>query len=173
MRRYLFRRDFFRKTKSRIRQVERRHFKDAFRDQKEILKGIDAPIILDVGANIGNVTKKYSRLFPHATIFAFEPFPEAFSRLQHACMHKYSKFKPQQYAVSDRTGDKTLYVSQYNVMNSLLTPTDLAWGFKDQKTIQVKTITLDQFCEQEDVSQIHICKFSRPQSSGGSRNDDF
>lgn len=45
------------------------------------LLGTDAPILFDVGANVGNYTQLLHRQFPKATIHAFEPHPKTFKHL--------------------------------------------------------------------------------------------
>jgi hypothetical protein len=41
------------------------------------------PFIIDIGSYIGLSTLYFKRLFPHSTILAFEPHPEAFQLLTH------------------------------------------------------------------------------------------
>lgn len=41
----------------------------------------DAPLVLDCGANIGVAALYIKRLYPHARIVCYEPFPEAFAAL--------------------------------------------------------------------------------------------
>src|SRR4051812_13267759 len=40
------------------------------------------PVLFDVGANVGNYSAALLRQFPAAKIFAFEPNPKSFERLQ-------------------------------------------------------------------------------------------
>ena len=35
----------------------------------------DAPVIFDVGANVGATARRYRALYPRATIHCFEPYP--------------------------------------------------------------------------------------------------
>lgn len=39
-------------------------------------------LILDIGANIGEISLRFAQSFPNALIYAFEPFPETFRTLQ-------------------------------------------------------------------------------------------
>ena len=44
----------------------------------------ETPVILDVGAHIGQTSARFRTLFPNARIHAFEPSPAAFTRLSAA-----------------------------------------------------------------------------------------
>lgn len=48
---------------------------------KWFLSDKNSPVVIDVGANIGNYSKHVLDLRPNSTIFAFEPHPKTFSRL--------------------------------------------------------------------------------------------
>src|SRR5271165_1113255 len=49
---------------------------DPFDDEKVLMRGRKVEVIFDLGANVGMTSLKYSRLFPGAAIYAFEPFEE-------------------------------------------------------------------------------------------------
>src|SRR5688500_16227435 len=51
-------------------------------DIRTLLAGIDAPIVFDVGANVGQSVRRFSRLLPGCEVYAFEPAPSAFAQLQ-------------------------------------------------------------------------------------------
>lgn len=54
-------------------------FYDAIKAKSLYKKGFDT--IIDVGANVGDYTYAYSKVFPNAKIYSFEPVPEAFMSL--------------------------------------------------------------------------------------------
>ena len=56
-------------------------FRDSFTAQKALFDGSDCRVIFDVGAYVGKVTIIYRDLFPEATIYSFEPFPDSFRDL--------------------------------------------------------------------------------------------
>ncbi|MBD2692160.1 hypothetical protein [Anabaena catenula] len=58
-----------------------RYFVDAFQDQKKLLEQQNVQFIFDCGANIGQTTAKYRKLFPNATIYSFEPTHKTFNIL--------------------------------------------------------------------------------------------
>ncbi len=54
--------------------------------EKRFVSGIasrlDTPVVLDIGANVGNYSNLLKELSPRARIFAFEPHPLTFAKLQ-------------------------------------------------------------------------------------------
>lgn len=113
------------------------------------------PIILEAGAHIGRDTLKMIKLWPNATIHAFEPAPHLFEQLQNntqeiATIHRYP------LALSDTTGTQTFYVSHgINAVSSLLEPTDY---FTPQSVsftpIDQKTITLHEWARHYGIQYI-------------------
>ena len=56
---------------------------DAFLVKKDRLKKCVQPLtIFDIGANEGEITDRYSQMFPTAKIYSFEPVPEVFTILE-------------------------------------------------------------------------------------------
>jgi FkbM family methyltransferase len=58
------------------------HAENPFLVMQRLLIGVEQPIIFDVGAHIGEVSRAFREFFPTSTIYAFEPFPESFAKLQ-------------------------------------------------------------------------------------------
>jgi len=90
----LFRRDywvseidsFLRKHSSDVSVYNQIFIQEEYKRTLEILeeKGLiegNAPVIFDVGANIGLSTLYFSRKINNAQVIAFEPFPENFERI--------------------------------------------------------------------------------------------
>lgn len=55
-----------------------------FNDAKQL-------IIFDVGAYAGDITRTYRDIFPGATIYCFEPFPDSFKKLSRLANDKFVK----------------------------------------------------------------------------------
>jgi hypothetical protein len=55
---------------------------DAFDVISLLLDGAGPVVALDVGANIGDLSVRLLHELPGASVFAFEPVPETFARLQ-------------------------------------------------------------------------------------------
>ena len=88
------------------------------RREREFLRKIVKPgmRIVDVGANIGIYTNYFAGLVgPNGAVYAFEPSPENFSRLQHNVLPK-AGITTVQAAVGDSNGTVDLFLSdQANV----------------------------------------------------------
>ena len=79
--RYLFRKDFFWKIQEKILWFIRNNSRDAYKDQRALLKNVKNGNIFDVGAYIGNTVKLYRNYFPGYKIFCFEPFIDSYYHL--------------------------------------------------------------------------------------------
>ena len=155
--RYLFRKDFFWKVREKIHRFIRNNSRNAFKDQKKLLNNIENGVILDVGAHIGDTTELYRKYFSQSKIFCFEPFSESCDFLKKRFIND-SNIKIVETALGSKDETKTLYVSNYSNLNSLQRPNERAWGFADEKSVDVETITLDQFYYENDIKQIDILK---------------
>lgn len=105
--------------------------------------------IIDIGANQGQAIQKFSKIFPNAIIYAFEPLEVPFKKLKNIAQTN-PRIRPYNSALGDT--EKTLTFFDYeksNVSSSFLrvTPTTVKDYpiMKCQKEIQVKQLTLDAF----------------------------
>jgi FkbM family methyltransferase len=130
--------------------------KDAFAEQEVLLSGVDVRTILDVGANAGQTAIKYRSLFPAASIYSFEPYPESFARLVER-FGRDGRVKPIPQAVGNRVGTETFYVNKSHYTNSLL-PCLTGEDLEPVGTLDVPMTTLDEFCEREGLDEVHILK---------------
>lgn len=119
-------------------------------------------VIFDVGCHYGETSEKFRQYFPSATIHAFEPTPASFEiikrrfaddRLHHA--HRL--------ALSDQTGKAVFKVNQTDSTNSLLATEENVheeWKalVQTERTVEVETRTLDEFCEAQGITTIDILK---------------
>lgn len=120
------------------------------------------PIIVEAGAFDGRDTIAMATRWPHAQIHAFEPVPEIFDQLQVQCK-PYPQIKCHQLALSDHDGYALFYVAQKpnkpgvaTQAGSLLKPLDrLKYSsIIYPHTIEVPTITLDTWAEQQQITEI-------------------
>src|SRR5437867_1212696 len=90
---------------------------DFGRDAARRAPQVSFETIFDVGANVGQSTMRFARWFPHATVWAFEPFTEAFGELERATQGLNARcFK---LALGSRTEKVTVALSRLSVNNSL------------------------------------------------------
>src|SRR5262245_19682544 len=92
---------------------------DALTMQKRLLASTDVRSVIDGGGFVGLWTRQYLEAFPRATIHTFEPFPESFAALQQTFAAD-SRVVLNQAALSDATGEKTLFVNERSSTSSLL-----------------------------------------------------
>lgn len=129
-------------------------------------------IILDIGACEGEDTVRYSRTFPHARLFAFEPLPANQEHIRtNLARHGVPQAELVPLALSDRSGTATFHVSSGqppnlfagvdwnygNKSSSLLPPAqpDPMHGWIEFKeAITVPTGTLDEFCRMRGLDHI-------------------
>lgn len=120
------------------------------------------PIILEAGSFNGRDTQRLSAFWPQATIHAFEPVPEIFDEL---CKNTQSNPQIHQYqiALSDQTGSQSFNSAQHPQKpgklcqaGSLLKPKErlLHSPIIYSGTIQVPTITLDEWAAQRNITHI-------------------
>lgn len=142
--------------------------------QKELnffFKKNDPIVIFDIGACEGESSIQYSRLFPASKIYAFEPLPSNIQLIQKNFFN-YGISNALYYnnALSDSNGVAAFHVSSVNPRNTIATDWD--FGNKSSsllapekhlerfdfihfdKQIEVETITLKTFCEQNNIQEI-------------------
>lgn len=132
-----------------------------FRAQQFFFHKQDKLTIFDVGAYIGRTSKMYRRIFPNATIYSFEPFPDSFEKLRK--LAATGLITPYQLAFSDRSGRTKLYVSSDPSCNSFFPRPKSGTKYYPDKArntsqIQVETISIDGFCSEKNIPAIDILK---------------
>jgi FkbM family methyltransferase len=139
------------------------------KELKTLFKKNSPLIIFEIGACEGEDSIRYANLFPRSKIYAFEPLPENVERITiNIQVYKKSNILVFPYALSDTTGSSTFYVSSGvptgqennndwdfgNKSSSLLSPDkhiDLVKFIDFKRKIVVKTITLDEFCQNNQI----------------------
>jgi FkbM family methyltransferase len=143
---------------------------DPFHDQARLLDDAPVSVVLEVGANTGDVVARYRALVPAAAIHAFEPFPEVHRHLADRFAAD-PQVHAHQRAVADGAGTRRFYVNDLAVTNSLLPidpatadwhlgsgPDELVASGRPERTIEVPAVTLDQFCAAEGLARIDLLK---------------
>ncbi|HVF10708.1 MAG TPA: FkbM family methyltransferase [Abditibacteriaceae bacterium] len=138
--------------------------RDPLEAQQRLLRDMEtqAPLIFDIGAHKGQTAKEYRALFPDAAIYCFEPFPESIASIKEK-LSGDDGVKIVAKAVADRAGRATFYVNEFAPTNSLLPrPTSERRYFPShagpKTTIEVETITLDEFVTSEQIADPSILK---------------
>ena len=140
------------------------------KELKTMFPGKKPLLMIEIGACEGEDTIKYARLFPAAGIYAFEPLRSnielAGKNFERNNIHNVSLIGK---AISDKSGSAPFHVSSGNPADaepdwnygnkssSLLYPekhTTISDFIKFDHSTTVETITLDEFCKQNDIRLI-------------------
>ena len=137
--------------------------KAMFDAQSKLLSGRNVECIIDAGAFEGVVAFEYRKRFREATIYCFEPFEEAYCVLTENTKDD-PLIKPLKLAISNRKAEAEFYSNKYAMTNSLLKTDEMAehyWArgiFQPRNIVRVSTTTIDDFCTDNDISQIDVLK---------------
>lgn len=106
-------------------------------------------VLLDIGANIGIFSLAAARLFPDTRIYAFEPNPEAYSRLvRNLGLNNTANVHPVNRAVYSQCGVVGFSDGSSTSMGSVI----------DSGTLSVEAVTLDSLCSQKAIDHIGLIK---------------
>jgi FkbM family methyltransferase len=109
--------------------------------------------VFDVGANVGQSALDFSRTFPDATIWSFEPFEGPFRELVRVTAGKDVRcFK---LAFGSEPGSASVAPDRQSTDSSLLAPTQP--GSEERREL-VQVTTLDRFTEEHAVAHIDLLK---------------
>lgn len=116
----------------------------------------DQPVIFDVGANIGQSIASFQTEFPRATVHSFEPSPQTFEKLRQNTKNN-NNVKLWNIALGSKVEQKPFLENSNSDMSSFLQIGEFGWG-RIQKTTLVPVSTIDQFCFDQNIDYIDICK---------------
>lgn len=109
-------------------------------------------VIFDVGANVGEWTKRVADLCPAARIFSFEPVARTYRSLAGCATDRILTF---QMALGDSNGVNSIFVSERDsTLNSVFSRESV--GVVTPERIEVRTI--DAFCAEHGVEHISLLK---------------
>jgi FkbM family methyltransferase len=130
---------------------------DAFADMRRFVSGNAAPIIFDVGANVGQSVKQLKAVFPAGVIHSFEPSRESFARLQQN-IAKEKDVSVWNCAVGAFVGEQLFQENVELDMSSFLDLSKAGWGeVKNQEKVTITTV--DQFlADHQSIAKIDILK---------------
>jgi len=129
---------------------------------KSYLEGKQSPVVLDVGANVGNYTCDIFEVNPSSMVYAFEPHPATYSKLTDN-MQKFSNnlFKSYNLGVGQEKGVLELFdyadksgSSHASLYKDVIT--DLHKG--EVESCKVEIIALDEFFSRESIQEVDLLK---------------
>ena len=129
---------------------------DPFADMRRFVPARKDPLILDIGANVGQSVGRFRKIFRTATIHSFEPGADTFQKLsQNVAAHE--RVFVWNCAVGACTGQQTFYENTNPDMSSFLTLSTTGWGeVKGQSLVEVTTV--DSFFETNRIAHVDILK---------------
>lgn len=135
---------------------------DPFRDIQRLLASYQVAGIIDGGAYYGDISQRFLRLFPCATIYAFEPQPDTFLVLKNN-VGGFPNVRVFNLALSSSGGSADFYTN-YKPYTSSLLPRSY-WGEKYHAeqtqpvgSCKVNLVTLDQWARDARIEDVDIIK---------------
>ncbi len=122
--------------------------------------GIEQPLFIEVGANVGRYTVELERRFPGAQIHAFEPGEAAFIALQKQFERGAVSCHQKGCGRESATLELFTYQSEADSEHATLFADVFAELHKTQKVAStlVELVTLDEFCESNNIERCHFLK---------------
>lgn len=126
-------------------------------DLARLANGEPIRTILDVGANDGGTVTEFARWFPGATIHAFEPIADTFSRLQRN-VAGYRNVQLHRLACGATAAQVAVTLKAHSTLNSLVgaTPASTPGTNTDAEVVQV--VTLRDFCRDREIQDVDLLK---------------
>jgi len=116
-------------------------------------------VVLDIGANIGNYTKNIFKISPDIQIYAFEPHPITYKKLNTSVVSK--NFHSFNLAVGSKNGELQLYDYEDQDGSSHASMCkEVIEGIHKGRTLQhdIKVVRLDDFLEEHSIDSIDLLK---------------
>jgi FkbM family methyltransferase len=156
LKRFLWRRDVFKRIKERFCRYKRSVTKSELVDLAALFQGREPKVIFDVGANVGFLTWQFTKTFGNAVIHAFEPDP-APRRTLESTHRGNSRIQIFPIAAAESDGELAFVQRRVSCNSSLLELAAKAGG-NGETTIRVQACTLDRFCAEHSVAHIDLLK---------------
>ena len=112
-------------------------------------------VFFDLGANIGFYTIISAKIVESSgRVYSFEPTPETRSILQkNVNINNLNNVIIEEYAISDKIGKAIFEVTNNSECNNIVDS-----GVSGQNTIDVNTISIDEYCNLKSISVIDVIK---------------
>jgi FkbM family methyltransferase len=120
-----------------------------------------APVILDIGANVGIMSLTFAARYPQAIVYAFEPTDYAFRRLQRNLAlnpHLASRIRPIKAFVSQRTARAATITAYSSWPLTGAAERHPVHRGTAQPATATPAVTLDGFCRDQALARIDLVK---------------
>lgn len=136
---------------------------DSLNEICQLLQQVVRPVIFDVGAHHGQTARAFTKSFPSAVLYCFEPFPESFAELKkNSSDYPAAILEP--IGFSESSGQHEFNSNASSPTNSLL-PLDsraaATWGNSALTPITKVACdfeTLDGYLDRKSIQQIDLLK---------------
>lgn len=118
----------------------------------------ESKVIFDIGANTGVYTMVSKAVNRTASVHAFEPFGSIYKKLVHNLTINGFDVNANCLAVSNYTGDAVIYTEDPDFAYSVTVNQNLWVKDKEPIEIKIKTITLKDYIEANNITQIDLMK---------------
>jgi FkbM family methyltransferase len=127
-----------------------------FADMRRFVPAGKEPLILDIGANVGQSVGRFRTAFPSGIYHSFEPSQETFRQLSQNIATDKRVFA-WNYAVGASPGQQTFLENTNSDMSSFLSPSSTSWGEVKRESL-VEVTTIDRFLETNRIPRVDILK---------------
>lgn len=118
--------------------------------------------IIDGGASIGTIARRFCDTFKDARIYAFEPYQAHFDALQEVANNN-NRIIPIKKGLSNKNENRSLFLNQSSGTNSLLRATKQGqeiYGdqLKEIGQTDVECVSLDYYLQSKEIESVDILK---------------
>jgi FkbM family methyltransferase len=135
----------------RVAPMETLNFCDYEKEESDMMEKLvaDGDNFFDIGANIGWYSLNIAASRRASTVYAFEPIPDTYARLQaNLALNAAGNIRPYHFGLSDQAGEFTFYYPAEGSGNA--SAVNLT-GRGDVRTAQCSVRTLDSFAAETGV----------------------
>jgi FkbM family methyltransferase len=129
---------------------------DEYLDLRRLTGSAPLRIIFDVGANVGNITKRFARCYPESQIYSFEPVAETYQEL---CRNtaRISNVTRINAACGVTAETRQIAVQRDSEWNSLV-PQLNRGETAGAAFVNVSVTTIDNFCRDKSILHVDLIK---------------
>jgi FkbM family methyltransferase len=114
------------------------------------------PVVLDIGANVGDTVREFSFVFGNPLIHAFEPSPKTFQTLK-ANTSYIPAITLNNVGLGSRRSELSFHESEKPEMSSFLAPAKDCW-VESQSLQELPVRTVDDYCLEHSIDRIDVLK---------------
>lgn len=115
------------------------------------------PVVLDVGANVGQSVERFRRLWPECRIHSFEPAPDSFAILAGAWAGT-AGVTLNNCGVGAREGSLTFHYYPADSETSSFLPRRFSADGEAGRDVEVPVVTIDGYLEGHGIGRVDVCK---------------